>query len=255
MIAVLLDPGRVADYHRDGYVVLPSALGAEELEALRFECERRLTSLVATMDAVGAQTLGLSHRDTRYFLHAPLEESPFLQEFLFEGTMVDVAASLIGPIVLFFLDLFVVKPPEVGLPMAWHQDGGYVMGHPHDPYVSLWVALDDMTADNGALWVLPRDRQPVPDGSDGRAPVPHGKDRSTNDLVGYDGPDPGELLEVPAGSIVAMASTTFHRTGENRSSRPRRAFLASYSPTPITTRDGALWNRADPCRPRSLPLG
>lgn len=237
-------------------MVLQSALSADELEGLHAECERRLTTLVAAMDAVGAQTLGLSHRDSRYFLHAPLEDSPFMQAFVFDGPLVDVAASLIGPEVLFFLDLFVVKPAEVGLAMAWHQDGGYVMGHPHDPYVSLWVALDDMTAENGALWVLPRGRHHDPGdaGDVGEwSPAHHAKDPSTNDLVGYAGPDPGELLEVPAGSIVAMSSTTFHRTGENRSSRVRRAFLASYSPTPITASDGTLWNRADRCRPRHSP--
>ncbi|MDO8362236.1 MAG: phytanoyl-CoA dioxygenase family protein [Actinomycetota bacterium] len=233
---------QVAEFRREGYLVLPAVLTADELAGLRAECERRLTEMVATMDAVGAQTLGLSHRDRRYFLHAPYQDSPFLHRFLFDDAMVDIAASLLGPDVYLFLELFVVKPPEVGMPMAWHQDGGYVMGHPHDPYISLWVALDDMTVANGTLCVLPRSRQPQP-GS-----VTHMKDRWTNDLVGYDGPDPGDALEVPAGSIVAMASTTFHRTGENHSAAARRAFLASYSPTPITGPDGTLWNFADPCR-------
>ncbi len=231
-------------YRRDGYVVLPSVLSADELEGLRIECERRLGGMRATMDAVGADTLGLTHRDRRYFLHAPYEESAFLSEFLFSDTLVDIAASLIGPEVYLFLELFIVKPALTGTPMDWHQDGGYVMGHPHDPYVSLWVALDDMTAQNGALHVLPASRQPL----GGAHLAQHVKDRVTNDLVGYDGADAGELVEVPAGSIVAMASTTFHRTGTNTTARPRRAFLASYSPSPIRARDGSLWNLAVPCR-------
>lgn len=237
----------VAGFQRDGYLVLPSLLSDAELAGLREECDRRLVAMVETMDMVGAQTLGLTHRDRRYFLHAPLEESPFLSHFLFDDTLVELAMALLGPDVFFFLELFVVKPPEVGTPMAWHQDGGYVMGHPHDPYVSLWVALDDMTVDNGTLCVLPHSRQPDA-AAEGAALVPHVKDRATNDLVGYDGPDPGDLLEVPAGSVVALASTTFHRTGDNRSPAPRRAFLAAYSSSPITSRDGTLWNRADPCR-------
>jgi len=240
---VQLTEADVAQFHAEGFVVLPSVLAPDQLDGLRAECGRRLDDMRASMDAVGADTLGLTHRDRRYFLHGPYQESPFLKQFLLGGTMVDIAAALLGPEVYLFLELFVVKPAEVGIPMAWHQDGGYVDGHPHDPYVSLWVALDEMTAANGALRVLPRTRYAA-----SQATLPHVKDRTTNDLVGYDGPDPGDLLEIPAGSIVAMASTLFHRTGENTTAAPRRAFLAAYSPSPITTRDGALWNLAERCR-------
>lgn len=221
--------------------MLRSFLDADELEGLRVECARRLAEHLALMDAVGADTLGLSHRDRRFFLHAPYQDSPFLPGFLFGARLADLASALIGPDVHLFLELFVVKSAETGIEMAWHQDGGYVDGHPHDPYLSVWIALDDMTAANGALHVLPRSRA-------GTATdvVPHVKDAATNDLVGYVGDDPGELLEVPAGSVVAMASTTLHRSGPNVTEVPRRAFLVSYSPTPITQANGALWNLADP---------
>ena len=238
---------QIAHFQREGFVVLPAALTGEELAGLRTECHRRMASMVATMDAVGADTLGLTHRDRRYFLHAPYQESSFLTGFLFGDTLVDVAAALLGDEVYLFLELFVVKPADVGTPMAWHQDGGYVDGNPHDPYVSLWVALDDMTAANGALCVLPWSRMPAGAGV-GAAPAPHVKDRATNDLVGYDGQDAGDLLEIPVGSIVAMSSTLFHRTGENTTVAPRRAFLASYSRSPVRAADGSLWNLAVRCR-------
>jgi ectoine hydroxylase-related dioxygenase (phytanoyl-CoA dioxygenase family) len=235
-----LTGAQVARYRDDGYVVLERALDDEELAGLRDECARRLDTHLGLMDAVGAETLGLSQRDRRYFLHAPYQESPFLSRFLFDEKLTGLASALLGPDVYLFLELFVVKWAEKGTPMAWHQDGGYVLEGAHDPYLSVWIALDDMSERNGTLAVLPRGRAPETD------IVEHVKDRATNDLVGYDGDDPGEAIEVPAGSVVAMSSTTLHRSGSNTSSVPRRAFLVSYSPVPITRQDGTLWNQAEP---------
>ena len=73
------------------------------------------------------------------------------------------------------------------------------------------------------------------------------EDPETNDLVGYHGADAGEVLEVPAGSMVLMASTLLHRSLPNTDPAPRRAFLASYSAAPIANPDGTLWNTAEPC--------
>lgn len=233
----------VERFELDGFLVVGDVLDGAQLAVLRTECARRLAAMSALMDAVGADRLGLTHRDSRYFLHAPYHEAPGLPQLLLDGPLVELAEGLIGPDVFLFLELFVVKCAEVGAPMGWHQDGGYVLDTPHEPYVSLWVALDDMTAANGSIAVLPRQRAPY------GAVVTHRRDPASNDFVGYDGDDPGEVVEVPAGSVVAMASTTFHRSLPNTSGASRRAFLVSYSPAPVVASDGQLWNIADRCRP------
>ncbi len=90
------------------------------------------------------------------------------------------------------------------------------------------------------LYMLPYSR------AESTAVVEHIKDKETNDLIGYRGSDPGIAITVPAGSIVVMSSTTFHRSGANKEDKPRRAFLSSYSPEPITDRAGRIWNQAVP---------
>ena len=52
------------------------------------------------------------------------------------------------------------------------------------------------------------------------------------------GDDPGIPVIVPAGTIVCFSSNTFHRSGFNTTSKPRRSFLCQYSPSPILTKDG-----------------
>ena len=122
---------------------------------------------------------------------------------------------------------------------AWHQDGGYV-GYPHRAYLSCWVALDDMSEANGTISVLPYGRA---GGSTIRA---HSKEGGTNDMVGYHGTDPGDLVEVPAGSVVVFSSQTFHRSGANTLPSLRRAYLCQYTAEPMYRPDGRLQINAEP---------
>ena len=120
---------------------------------------------------------------------------------------------------------------SLGMPFAWHQDSGYV-GHPHRPYLSCWCALDDMTEENGTVYVLPYAR------AGGKEIVEHRREEGSNDLVGYFGLDPGEPALIPAGSVVVFSSVTFHRSSANRTTYPRRVYMAQYSAEPILNETG-----------------
>ena len=50
-----------------------------------------------------------------------------------------------------------VKGTEGSMHLAWHQDSGYV-GFPHRPYLTCWCALDDMSEENGTVYILPYER-------------------------------------------------------------------------------------------------
>jgi len=43
---------------------------------------------------------------------------------------------------------------------------------------------------------------------------------------------------VAAGSIAVFSSTLLHRSGPNRTNRPRRGYVVQYSPEPILRADG-----------------
>lgn len=230
----------IKQFHEEGYFVLESIMAEQELTELRIDCQKNLDLQVASMERVGAETLGLSHKEKRYSLPCRHEDSPCLERFLFGDLMMEIIRSVLGQDAYLFLELFLVKWPRTGLPFAWHQDSGYLLGNPHKPYVSLWCALDDMTEENGALYVLPYSC------AGSKEVVEHKRDRKVNDLVGYHGSEPGIAVPVPSGSIIVMSSTTFHRSGANITNEARRAFLASYSPEPITDRNGRLWNLAVP---------
>lgn len=213
-------------FARDGYTVFDGALRGELLEILRRECDGFIVREDARMDAAGVDVLGASHRGKRYFANECQRERPALRRVLFSAVMADICRATLGPTAYFFLDQYVVKGPDGGLPFHWHQDSGYVVGFggpvEHAPYLTCWCPLDDATQDNGTVWVVP--------GSHQQGIVPHEPRDGPGELAAqFD--DAGALaLEVAAGSVVAFSSRMLHATGSNHTPRPRRVYLAQYTP-------------------------
>ncbi|MGZ3375378.1 MAG: phytanoyl-CoA dioxygenase family protein [Phenylobacterium sp.] len=217
-------------FAREGYAVFERALEGELLELLRDRCAAFVAREDSRMDAAGVDTLGISHRGNRYFANECQREDPDLRKMLFSEVMADVCRATLGDNAYFFFDQYVVKGPEGGLPFGWHQDSGYVVGNggpvDHAPYLTCWCPLDDATAENGTVRVLPFSEVPL----SRDWIMPHERQPGTNDLVGWKGNDEGIVLEVPAGSVVAFSSRLLHTTGANRTDRMRRVYLAQYTP-------------------------
>lgn len=49
-------------------------------------------------------------------------------------------------------------------------------------------------------------------------------------MVGYKGDDQGDLVEVPAGTLVAFSSLLLHKSGANTTDRPRRSYFIAFTP-------------------------
>ena len=223
-------------FRDEGWFVLESVVPADDLELLRSECQRFLDERDGEMDRLGVDRLGLDHRGSRYFVHAHGKSAP-IDRFLRSQLMVEIAKAALGETVYLFNEQYVVKAAEHGITFGWHQDSGFIP-YAHAPYLTCWIALDDMTEPNGTVYLLPYPRAGT------REVVEHVRDEETNDLIGYLGDDPGDPVIVPAGSIACFSSTLFHRSGANTTDRIRRVYLAQYSPEPILDADGS--------RPRHL---
>lgn len=229
-------------FDREGYCVLENVVGSYDLAMLRYECGELVAESDRAMAASGETVRDINHKGKRYFISKRHTERPRLRDFLFGETMAEVCRFLIGGDVWLFNEQFVVKSAGVGMPFSWHQDSGYIdSGCPHKPYLSLWIALDDVNETNGTVYVLPFSRAGV------TSRVDHLTEAGTNDLVGYSGDDPGEAMVLSAGSVAAFTSVSFHRSGANTTSEPRRVYLAQYSAEPIVDpRSNRLWALATP---------
>lgn len=228
-------------YQEEGYMVLERALSADYLALLRGECQFFMDKLDREMDAKGTDVIGINHRNKRYFVANCFRDQPKLRTFLFSELMAEVCRATLGPNAFLFWEQYVVKGAEQGMKFSWHQDSGYVGHDRHEPYLTCWIALDDMSEENGTVHLLPFSYLGI------RTRVKHIQEPGSNDLVGYFGKQPGIAMIVPAGTIVCFTSVNFHCSGFNRSPKLRRAYLAQYSAEPIMTEDGTKsWGSVEP---------
>jgi len=213
-------------FAQEGYARFDGVLAGSTLALLREECDAFVAREDARMDALGVDTIGISHRGKRYFANECQRAAPRLRQMLFGEAMADICRATLGDDAYFFFDQFVVKGPEGGLPFAWHQDSGYVVGNggpaDHAPYLTCWCPLDDATEENGTVRLIP--------GSHRNGILPHERQLGSNDLVGAPADTQGIIVEAKAGDVVAFSSLTLHATSANRSDRPRRVYLAQYTP-------------------------
>ena len=228
-------------YRKEGYMILERVIPDDHLRLLQDECAGQIQRMHQRMDDEGADVIGINHRNKRYFVSNCYKERPILRDFLFSDVMAEICKATLGSDAYLFHEQYVVKGKQEGMKFSWHQDSGYV-GYPeHKPYLTCWCALDDMSEENGTVHLLPFSRSGI------RSWVQHILEDGSNDKVGYFGDDPGISAIVPAGSIVAFTSISFHSSGANTTDRFRRAYLGQYSSEPLLTRAGdALWGNAEP---------
>ena len=84
-----------------------------------------------------------------------------LFDFLMADEVLDVVEDLIGPNIGLWSSHFICKEPLVGAKTPWHEDSAYWEGRfdRYDDIVTLWLAIDPSTKDNGCLGVVPGTHQ------------------------------------------------------------------------------------------------
>ena len=81
------------------------------------------------------------------------------QEFLDrtrDPRLTDPVVDILGPDLLGLNNLYIWKPPKIGLGFPWHQDKWY-FNHQYKTgtTVATWTAIDDADKGNGCLYVIP----------------------------------------------------------------------------------------------------
>lgn len=219
-------------------MVLEGFLTPEEVDLVRNACDDEVERVANDMRAKGMSENGINVLDRKYFINNARLSRPELGRILFSGKVEDVCRATIGGTAYLHNEQFVVKMMDKATTFAWHQDSGYSVynggAEPHEPYVTCWVALDDMSEANGTISVLPFPRYEA-----SRELLEHVWSDEVNALVGYQGDDEGDLVKVPAGTLVAFSSRLLHKSGANTTDRPRRSYFMAYTPTLFRHQDAS----------------
>jgi Phytanoyl-CoA dioxygenase (PhyH) len=219
-------------FREEGFFVLPASW--PRAISTRCAASASASSTSATARWTASASTSSTSTPRQPILRPRIQQEPSSRALPVLDLMAQIAQAALGDTVHLFNEQYVVKGAEQGMKFGWHQDSGYI-GYAHQPYLTCWIALDDMTEANGTVYLLPYARAGT------RDVVKHVRDHESNDLAGYFGDDPGDPLIVPAAaspasrrrSSTAAAPTrpTACDASTSRDTRPSRS-SARIAPRP-----------------------
>lgn len=215
-------------YDRNGYWVVHDVLHPDEVSAL-LERAREYTHggrppghiYMQTEPRVERGELRVEHPgDAIRKIEGLVTNDDLFAALARHERILEVIEVLLGPDIKLFRDALMQKPPQVGSAKGMHQDSPY---WPIEPMAlcSVWLALDEATAENGCMTVLP--------GQHRRGPLPHVN--VTDDYIIEEGmidESDAVLVPLPPGGGLFFHSLLPHGTAPNHSTRWRRAMVLSY---------------------------
>ena len=137
-----LSERQIDDYRSDGYCFPVRALSPDVAEAYR----ARFVGFDQSDQAASAADL---HNDI--YLFKPHLVLKWVDELVHEPSLLDVAASLLGPDLLCWSAGIFQKAPHSANYVSWHQDAVYYGLSPVDHVVRVWVALSPTSLSNGTM--------------------------------------------------------------------------------------------------------
>ena len=216
----------VAQYRREGFIVVPDVLSPEEVADLRrvtdefVEASRKASTHTDVFDLEPGHT---AEQPRLRRIKTPSLHHPVYAKMVRHPGIVAVLNQLWGPNVRFDLSKLNLKAAGFGSPVEWHQDWAFYP-HTNDDLAAVGIMIDDFTTDNGSMLVIPRSHTgPIHDH--------HAKGH----FVG--GIDPAKadidfsravMCTGKAGSITVHHARLIHGSSANTSGRPRRFLLHQY---------------------------
>lgn len=203
-----------SQYERNGFVIFRGVLDEDLVDEARQHVE----------------WLRERHPDTRpeHLDTALVRDDPFWVRLVSDGRLLDIAEQFVGPDIALFASHYVAKPPLDGQPVLWHQDGSYWPLEPMD-VVSLWLAVDASTPDNGCLRVVPGSQRAALAAVQERSDVQNVLGSAMDDSL-VDEASAVDLVLAP-GDVSIHHPNTVHGSNANTSPRWRRGLTIRYIPT------------------------
>lgn len=219
---------QIAQYKRSGFVnggpVLDEATVAIlQDEVLRVIADRENPSISQPVRLVN---LSSDEAHPIWQIVNIWEASPAFKALITNPKITEMAAQLSGASELrIWHDQIQYKPKEQGGRLHWHQDSPlWPTLAPKDQQITAWVALDDAEADNGCMYMVPGSHKwgnkqaqinELPEGS----LIPESFEGNMLHFM---------MCPVRKGHVHFHHSLTWHGSGTNHSSRPRRAIALHF---------------------------
>lgn len=225
---------QISRYRENGFLVIENFLDPDELRDWQTQVQEAVDQRVRSADRA---LTNLTDDDSSYYAQVFLQcikladTHEGVRRLMFDPRLGELAGTLAGVDgIRIWHDQALFKPP-FGNPTGWHLDNPF-WSFSHPASISIWVALDDATLENGCMFYVPGT---------------HKTARFENVELG---PNQGALFSVypewkaigtvacpcPAGSAILHSGLVAHGAGANMTNGSRRAMTCAYMP------DGSTFN-------------
>ncbi|MEM7129243.1 MAG: phytanoyl-CoA dioxygenase family protein [Chloroflexota bacterium] len=205
----MLSDAQINEYQQNGYVVVPGLFDTSETSAWKAQLQAKLTEEKKLDEPSGVRVWMCDGMDS---LTEANVQKPQLVQML---------NQLIGPDVEFLSVKAVFKNSKTSFNSPWHQDWHYWQG---SPKISIWIALDNATPENGCLRLVPGSHRNVvqmDDVEDGKGFGHRIGEDALADL-------PVETVPVSAGDVVFFHDLALHASCPNVNGQDRWTAIATY---------------------------
>jgi ectoine hydroxylase len=219
---MVLTDSQLAQYHEQGYSLVPALFDAKEVELLQRAAkeDKQLDEhAFAKGDGEGGEVrLSLWNHpgDGIYGMFARC------------ARMVESVEAILAGEVYHYHSKMIMKEPKIGGAWAWHQDYGYWYenGVLYPEMCSVSIAVDPATKENGCIQVIP--------GSHRMGRINHtlSGDQAGADMERVEALVEREkvvYLEMNAGDALYFHCNLLHRSDRNTSDHPRWSMICCYN--------------------------
>ena len=229
----MFDQSMKKSYETDGFLVVENLFSDTDLRQIR----QRTDEIVADPDSapkgvgVGREGDTAADRSSEEAANRAVRGTSFMvrfdplfQRLALQPKLLEIVRGLLGPKVRVFRDQMLLKPPR-GQAKPLHQDQSYFRVLPEGELVTAWIALDEVTTENGCMCYVPASHTHgiFEIATDPEHPVHHVPDTRGIDLA-----DPTNC-PVAAGSVIFHHGCCLHSSDENRTDSWRRAVILHYT--------------------------
>ena len=205
-------------YHQYGYLPLPNFIRQEAIAGLHDE----VVELVTNRTGVSYERLCQADGDVDRLRQVnEYVAGSQLDQMLNGKNMLATASQLVGGPAHRYLPFTAIKAGGGGGVFDMHQDNNYTEHSPGDGSINIWVALVDMTPENGCLYMAPESHK---NGQVEAVFTEHGDGHrkvASEDFLAIP-------LRMRAGDAVAFTRWTIHGSGANNTNVPRVAYAMQY---------------------------
>ena len=211
-----MDPLTLSDsYRRDGLIRSFDVLNDDEVQLIKLKLRAFISE-------------NQHHPDFSNWVYSKSYLAlRWVADLAFHPCILGHVAALIGGDILLWDASIPTKAPQSEGYFGWHQDAAYWPLEPADEMVAVWLAISDVSLENGGMRAIP--------GSHTRGQLPHSATGNTSSMLRRGQRINGEIddqsaieISLRAGQASIHHPLTIHGSGGNTSNQWRYGIIFNY---------------------------